>query len=131
MWHLFSAKCGTDLLRGALLARFVLIMGINAQRHIDRGVSCEILNLLDIQPAFKKPRDVGMSELVRMNVEIQRADNLGVRRGRPEIGRIINRAVLDHLKQTLETAFGKRFSIFHVQHIKAFCAFVSSALCRT
>lgn len=42
MWHLFSAKCGTDLLRGALLARFVLIMGINAQRHIDRGVSCEI-----------------------------------------------------------------------------------------
>ncbi len=80
MWHLcgtcvalFSAKCGTDLLRGALLARFVLIMRINAQRHINRGVSCEILNLLDIQPAFKKPRDVGMSELVRMNVEIQRA----------------------------------------------------------
>lgn len=70
---LFSAKCGTDLLRGALLARFVLIMRINAQRHINRGVSCEILNLLDIQPAFKKPRDVGMSELVRMNVEIQRA----------------------------------------------------------
>lgn len=33
------------------------------------------------------------------------------------------RAVLDHLKQTLETAFGKRFSIFHVQHIKALCAF--------
>ena len=52
-WHLFSAKCGTDLLRGALLARFVLIMGINAQRHINRGVSCEILNLLDIQPALK------------------------------------------------------------------------------
>ena len=52
-----------------------------------------------------------MSELVRMNVEIQRADNLGVRRGRPEIGRIINRAVLDHLKQTLETAFGKRLSL--------------------
>ena len=46
-WHLFSAKCGADLLCGALLARFVLIMGINAQRHIDRGVSCEILNLLD------------------------------------------------------------------------------------
>ena len=76
MWHLFSAKCGTDLLRGALLARFVLIMRINAQRHINRGVSCEILNLLDIQPAFKKPRDVGMSELVRMNVEIQRADSM-------------------------------------------------------
>ena len=72
-WHLFSAKCGADLLCGALLARFVLIMRINAQRHIDRGVSCEILNLLDIQPAFKQPRDVGMSELVRMNVEIQRA----------------------------------------------------------
>ena len=52
-WHLFSAKCGADLLRGALLARFVLIMRINAQRHIDRGVSCEILNLLDIQPALK------------------------------------------------------------------------------
>ena len=64
-----------------------------------------------------------MSELVRMNVEIQRAGNLGVRRGGPEIGRTINRAVLDHLKQTLETAFGKRFSIFHVQHIKALCAF--------
>ena len=76
MWHLFSAKCGADLLRGALLARFVLIMRINAQRHINRGVSCEILNLLDIQPAFKKPRDVGMSELVRMNVEIQRADSM-------------------------------------------------------
>ena len=54
VWHLFSAKCGADLLCGALLARFVLIMGINAQRHIDRSVSCEILNLLDIQPAFKK-----------------------------------------------------------------------------
>ena len=79
MWHLFSAKCGTDLLRGALLARFVLIMRINAQRHIDCGVSCEILNLLDIQPAFKQPCDVGMPELVRMNVEIQCADNLGVR----------------------------------------------------
>lgn len=52
-WHLFSAKCGADLLRGALLARFVLIMRINAQRHINRGVSCEILNLLDIQPALK------------------------------------------------------------------------------
>lgn len=51
-------------------------MRINAQRHINRGVSCEILNLLDIQPAFKKPRDVGMSELVRMNVEIQRADSM-------------------------------------------------------
>ncbi len=73
MWHLFSAKRSADLLGGALLARFMLIMGINAQRHINRGVSCEILNLLDIQPAFKKPRDVGMSELVRMNVEIQRA----------------------------------------------------------
>ena len=72
-WHLFSAKCGADLLRGALLARFVLIMRINAQRHIDRGVSCEILNLFNVQSAFKKPRDVGMSELVRMNVEIQRA----------------------------------------------------------
>ena len=118
MWHLcgtcvalFSAKCGTDLLRGALLARFVLIMRINAQRHIDRGVSCEILNLLDIQPAFKKPRDVGMSELVRMNVEIQRADNLGVRRGRPKVVRIINRAVFNHLQQTLEPAFGKRLSL--------------------
>ena len=131
MWHRFSAKCGADLLRGALLARFVLIMGINAQRHIDRRMSGEVLNLLDIQPAFKKPRDVGMSELVRMNVEIQRADNLGVRRGRPKVVRIINRAVFNHLQQTLETAFGKRFSIFHVQHIKAFCAFVSSALCRT
>lgn len=123
MWHLFSAKCGTDLLRGALLARFVLIMGINAQRHIDRGVSCEILNLFDVQPALKQPRDVGMSELVRMNVEIQRADNLGVRRGRPKVVRIINRAVFNHLQQTLEAAFGKRFSIFHVQHIKALCAF--------
>ena len=64
-----------------------------------------------------------MSELVRMNVEIQRADNLGVRRGRPKVDRIINRAVFNHLQQTLETAFGKWFSIFHVQHIKALCAF--------
>ena len=63
-----------------------------------------------------------MSELVRMNVEIQCADDLGVQRGCPEIGRIINRAVLDHLKQALETAFGKRLLIFHVQHIKALCA---------
>ena len=97
MWHLFSAKRGADLLRGALLARFVLIMGINAQRHIDRGVSCEILNLLDIQPDLKQPRDVGMPELVRMNVEIQCADNLGMRRGCPEIGRIINRAAFNRL----------------------------------
>ena len=73
VWHLFSAKRGEDLLCGALLACFVLIMRINAQRHINRGVSCEILNLLDIQPAFKQPCDVGMPELVRMNVEIQRA----------------------------------------------------------
>ena len=65
--HLFSAKCGANLLCGALLARFVLIMGINAQRHIDRSVSCEILNLLDIQPALKQSCDVGMPELVRMN----------------------------------------------------------------
>ena len=68
-WHLFSAKRGADLLCGALLARFVLIMGINAQRHIDCGVSCEILNLLDIQPAFKQPCDVGMPELVRTTLE--------------------------------------------------------------
>ena len=89
VWHLFSAKCGANLLCGALLARFVLIMGINAQRHIDRSVSCEILNLLDIQPALKQSCDVGMPELVRMNVEIQCADNLGVRRGRPKVVRII------------------------------------------
>ena len=31
-----------------------------------------------------------MPELVRMNVEIQCADYLGVRRGCPEIGRIID-----------------------------------------
>ena len=30
-----------------------ILLRINAQRHIDCGVSCEILNLLDIQPAFK------------------------------------------------------------------------------
>ena len=47
-WHLFSAKCGADLLRGALLARFVLIMRINAQRHIDRRMSGEVLNLLNV-----------------------------------------------------------------------------------
>ena len=69
MWHLFSAKRGADLLCGALLACFVLIMRINAQRHIDCGVSCEILNLLDIQPAFKQPCDVGMPELVRTTLE--------------------------------------------------------------
>lgn len=34
----------------------------------------------------------------------------------------INCAVFNHLQQTLETAFGKWFSIFHVQHIKALCA---------
>ena len=61
------------------------------------GVSCEILNLLDIQPAFKQPCDVGMPELVRMNVEIQCADYLGVRRGCPEIGRIIDRAAFNRL----------------------------------
>ena len=97
VWHLFSAKCGANLLRGALLARFVLIMGINAQRHIDRSVSCEILNLLDIQPALKQSCDVGMPELVRMNVEIQCADYLGVRRGCPEIGRIIDCAAFNRL----------------------------------
>ena len=80
MWHLcgtcvalFSAKCGTDLLRGALLARFVLIMRINAQRHINRGVSCEILNLLDIQPAFKKPEELTLFGGIFSNMEIQRA----------------------------------------------------------
>ena len=41
-------------------------MRINAQRHIDRGVSCEILNPLDVQPALKQPRVVGMPELVRI-----------------------------------------------------------------
>lgn len=97
VWHLFSAKCGANLLCGALLARFVLILRINAQRHIDCGVSCEILNLLDIQPAFKQPCDVGMPELVRMNVEIQCADYLGVRRGCPEIGRIIDCAAFNRL----------------------------------
>lgn len=111
VWHLFSAKCGANLLRGALLARFVLIMGINAQRHIDRSVSCEILNLLDIQPALKQSCDVGMPELVRMNLEIQRADDLGVWSSCPKNGRIINRTVFNHLKQTLEPAFGKRLSL--------------------
>ena len=110
-WHLFSAKCGANLLCGALLARFVRIMGINAQRHIDRSVSCEILNLLDIQPALKQSCDVGMPELVRMNLEIQRADDLGVRSSCPKNGRIINRTVFNHLKQTLEPAFGKRLSL--------------------
>ena len=105
VWHLFSAKCGANLLCGALLARFVLIMGINAQRHIDRSVSCEILNLLDIQPALKQSCDVGMPELVRMNLEIQRADDLGVWSSCPKNGRIINRTVFNHLKQTLEPAF--------------------------
>lgn len=38
-----------------------------------------------------------MPELVRMNVEIQCADNLGMRRGSPEIGRIINRAAFNRL----------------------------------
>ena len=111
VWHLFSAKCGANLLCGALLARFVLIMGINAQRHIDRSVSCEILNLLDIQPALKQSCDVGMPELVRMNLEIQRADDLGVWSSCPKNGRIINRTVFNHLKQTLEPAFGKRLSL--------------------
>ena len=86
-------------------------MGINAQRHIDRSVSCEILNLLDIQPALKQSCDVGMPELVRMNLEIQRADDLGVWSSCPKNGRIINRTVFNHLKQTLEPAFGKRLSL--------------------
>ena len=92
-------------------------MRINAQRHIDCGVSCEILNLLDIQPAFKQPCDVGMPELVRMNVEIQCADYLGVRRGCPEIGRIIDCAPFNRLPYCLESAFGQRLDISHVQHI--------------
>jgi len=49
--------------------------------------------------------------ILQSGVCIQRADDLGVWSSCPKNGRIINRTVFNHLKQTLEPAFGKRLSL--------------------
>ena len=41
-------------------------------------MSREVLDLFDIQAAFKQARDIGVPELVRGNREVERSDDLGV-----------------------------------------------------
>ena len=64
MWHLCGTCClsksRTDFVGRVLLACLVLVMGVDAERHIYRCMPREVLNFFDVQPAFKKPCDVGV-----------------------------------------------------------------------
>ena len=58
----FLAECPTDFLSSLLLPIFTIIVGINAQRHVHRAVSSQILDFLYVQSSFKKTCDVSVAE---------------------------------------------------------------------
>lgn len=90
-----------------------------------RGVSYppfmprEILNLFDVQPAFKKPCDVGVPQQMGRDVEVKASHHLGISGLSAEFRRIINRSSPYHVPQIGEVALRQRLAVFHVQDERA------------
>ena len=123
MWHLCGTCClsksRADLIGRVLLACLVLVMGVDAECHIHRCMPREILNLFDVQPAFKKPCDVGVPQQMGCDVEVKASHHLGISGLSAEFRRIINRSSPYHVPQIGEAALRQRLAVFHVQDERA------------
>lgn len=63
LWH----SCGRTQGFTDLFCRFgfpgaSIVVGVDSQGHINCAMSCQILNLLDVQTGFKKAGDVSMTQ---------------------------------------------------------------------
>ena len=123
MWHLCGTCClsksRTYLIGRVLLACLMLVMGVDAERHIYRCMPRKVLNLFDVQPAFKQPCDVGVPQQVGRDVEIKTSHHLGIGGFGAEFRRIINRSSPYHVPQIGEAALRQRLAVFHVQDERA------------
>ena len=123
MWHLCGTCClsksRTDLVGRVLLTCLMLVMGVDAERHIYRCMPREVLNLFDVQPTFKQPCDVGVPQQVRCDVEIKASHHLGIGGFGAEFRRIINRSSPYHVPQIGEAALRQRLAVVRVQDERA------------
>ena len=59
----------------------ILHLGVNVHSNLAVFVACQVLNSLRINLGVDQVRDVGMTELVRRNLEVHAVGNLAVMRG--------------------------------------------------
>lgn len=61
----------TDLRMCLLGALLLAVVGVDAHRHLRRGVTGEVLYLLEVYALLKELRDKGVAEQVRVNVKVE------------------------------------------------------------